>query len=93
MKRIIIAFICLLVIFSIIEITYFNKSTIVNVSAGSSWILTTQEDFENGTSENIFVTSTGEVKLALKTNYVEDNFYNESKIDCKKKCNYRRRCR
>jgi hypothetical protein len=50
------------------------------VNAASTWTQTSAEDFENGTRENLTITSTGSVKLINQTNYARDNFYNDSKI-------------
>jgi hypothetical protein len=61
----------------------FSESFVENVSAGSSWIQTTEQDFNNGSLENVTVTPEGNVTLALQTKYVEDDFIDETKISFK----------
>ena len=46
----------------------------------STWTQTTQMDFENGTSIDVIITSSGEVKLGLVTKLIDDDFTDESKI-------------
>jgi hypothetical protein len=57
-----------------------RDTTIEKVSASSTWKHDTQIDFEKGTFENLSITPKSEVKLAMKTRYIEDDFYNESMI-------------
>jgi hypothetical protein len=73
----------LLVIF-IIQSISFEESLVQNASAGSSWNQTTEQDFNNGTLENVTVSAGGDVRPVLHTKYVEDDFTDESKIGFKK---------
>ncbi len=84
MRKIIIILLFPILLFSGMNISFSEDPLVCNVTAESSWINTTQEDFNTGTSTNLDITSTGEVKLALNTKYIEDNFINESKINFKK---------
>jgi hypothetical protein len=61
----------------------FEKPLVKNASAESSWVQTTEQDFNNGTLTNVTVTPSGEVELALQTKYVEEDFSDESKIGYK----------
>ncbi|UCE37751.1 MAG: Ig-like domain-containing protein [Thermoplasmata archaeon] len=75
--------ICVLLILSVVQVIPFDEPFIGNVSADESWVQTTAGDFNSGTLTNVTVTPTGEVKLALQSNYVEDDFIDESKISYK----------
>ncbi|MEW5760054.1 MAG: hypothetical protein AB1779_04750 [Candidatus Thermoplasmatota archaeon] len=55
-----------------------------NVSAIQSWTQTTQSDFLEDELNNVTVDTLGDVKLALYTKYIEDDFKDESKIDYKR---------
>jgi hypothetical protein len=72
----------IILILSVIQIISFEMA-IKNVSADSSWVQTTEADFKNGTLNNVIVTTSGEVELALQTKFVEDDFTDESKISYK----------
>ena len=52
-------------------------------SSESTWTQTTQMDFENGTSTDVIITPSGEVKLELVRESVEDDFTDESRISHK----------
>ncbi|UCE37748.1 MAG: Ig-like domain-containing protein [Thermoplasmata archaeon] len=80
-------FMGVLLIMSVIQVIPFNGPFVKNASAGSSWTQTTQADFQAGTGVNVTVTFEGNVTLALQIEYVEDNFFNESKISLKNKVN------
>ncbi|WP_455392201.1 Ig-like domain-containing protein [[Eubacterium] cellulosolvens] len=75
------SFIGLTIVFSLLQLIPPNNSPLLNTaSAESTWIEITEEDFSAGTLENVIVTSSGNLELALVTNYIEDEFLNESKI-------------
>ncbi|UCE37746.1 MAG: Ig-like domain-containing protein [Thermoplasmata archaeon] len=73
----------ILLILSLVQVMHFNGPLVENASAGSSWVQTTEADFNGGTLTDVEVTPSGEVKLPLLTKNVEDNFYDESKISYK----------
>ncbi|UCE38149.1 MAG: Ig-like domain-containing protein [Thermoplasmata archaeon] len=73
-------------IFSLVSILFLiqmlsiEQSMVGNVSAGSSWIQTTEADFNAGTLDNVTVTASGDVKLILEPQSVVDEFTSHSKI-------------
>ena len=71
----------ILLIFTLINITHFELHTTENAIAGSIWTQSSDLDFNNGTSNNVLITSAGELELAQVTNYIEDDFIDGSKID------------
>jgi hypothetical protein len=76
-------FLGIVLILSVILLRPFDGPLVENASAGSSWMQTSESDFNNGTYINVTVTASGEVKLASQTKYVEDDFIDESKISNK----------
>ena len=64
----------IIVIVSQIWIFIPSNTKETNVIAASFWKETSDSDFNKGTFKNISIKSNGEVKLAQKTKYVEDNF-------------------
>ena len=70
----------IILILAVIQIMAFNETLVNSVSAGSSWTETTETNFNAGTLNNVVVTADGNVKLALETKYIEDDFIDESKI-------------
>jgi len=60
----------------IIPVTFITPST----KAGSIWIEESESDFKAGTLNNVEVTPNGEVKLALLSEYIKDDFNDKSKI-------------
>ncbi|UCE37747.1 MAG: Ig-like domain-containing protein [Thermoplasmata archaeon] len=83
-KRVFRWYIGILLILFIIQSIPFKEPLMENASAGSSWMQTTEQDFNNGTLTNVIVTPDGNVTLALQTKYIEDDFLDESKIDYKR---------
>ncbi|UCG69137.1 MAG: hypothetical protein JSV09_15355, partial [Thermoplasmata archaeon] len=57
-----------------------EKSMVGNVSGGSTWIQTTEADFNLGTPNNVNITASGEVKLQEHPGFVVDEFTSHSKI-------------
>ncbi len=75
----------IILIMSVIQIIPIDPIKILNeVSAGSNLKDTTEADFNAGTLNNVVATSNGNVKLALQTKYIEDDFNDETKISFKK---------
>ncbi len=70
----------LIFMFSMVQIVPFEESWVNNVSAESTWTQTSMGDFLKGTSKDLDFFSSGQVKLDLRTRYVEDNFLDESNI-------------
>ncbi len=65
----------------LIQVLPFEDSVMQNARGASIWFQTTQGDFQAGNGENITITPEGNVTLDLQTNYVEDDFFDVSKID------------
>jgi hypothetical protein len=82
-RRLFRLFVGIFVIIQLFHIIPLGESPIDNVEAGSSWLQTTQEDFFNGTLDNVVVSAEGNVTLGSIMNYIEDDFDNESKISSK----------
>jgi hypothetical protein len=70
----------IILLLSIIQINSFDFSNYNNASASSTWTQTSESDFINGTIKDVIISQPGNLKLNSVTNYVEDNFFNESKI-------------
>ncbi|UCE37749.1 MAG: Ig-like domain-containing protein [Thermoplasmata archaeon] len=70
----------ILLILTAIQVMPFDGPFVDNASAGSSWVQTTEADFNTGILTNVTVTSEGNVTLKLMDKIIEDNFINESKI-------------
>ena len=86
-KRVIIfiCFVTLLICTISIRTFLFEENMLTTVVIGSSeWKQTSERDFNNGTLDKVAITSTGEIKLASETKYIEDDFINESMINYKK---------
>jgi hypothetical protein len=78
-----IIFIIIFIISSIQIVTY--EQSIAEVEYENlNQIYITNQDFIQGTFNNTLLTPKGEIELALKTNYIKDDFLNESKINYKK---------
>ena len=73
----------IMLILTAIPLMPFEEPFVAHVSAGSSWRQTTEQDFNNGTLTDVIVTPEGNVTLAMQTNYVEDDFSDESMIGYK----------
>ncbi len=82
-KRISRLFIGIFVILSLFHTIPLGEPPVDNAQAGSSWLQTTQQDFNNGTLNNVVVTPEGNITLASLMDYIEDDFDNESKISSK----------
>jgi len=58
-----------------------DKSILIaGVSAGSTWIQSTQEDFENGTMDNVSFNAEDNITLVLDSGSIKDDFINQSGI-------------
>ncbi len=64
-------------------IMQFNNSGLNKVSASSSWTQTTESDFNAGFLNHVTVSPEGDVKLSQHSEYIRDDFINESKISLK----------
>jgi hypothetical protein len=82
-KSIITISLSLILISSIFQIIPENEEYFERVSAISLWKQDLQLDFYNGTAENISISSTGDAELSKKIEYIEDDFFDESKISFK----------
>jgi hypothetical protein len=73
----------IILFFQFILFPPFQPSFINTSTAYSTWTQESAQDFNQGTSENVTVTSKDEVILDHHIAYIEDNFYDESKINYK----------
>jgi hypothetical protein len=73
----------MILIMSTMQMIFFD-TIVVSVSAESSWTQTTYSDFIAGTLDNVRVTPDGNVTLVLQTEYIEEEFTDESKIGYKR---------
>jgi len=55
-----------------------------NVVTASNWTESSTIDFNNGTLDNVVVTSNGKVRLAQQIKHIEDNYTDQSKISSKR---------
>jgi hypothetical protein len=66
---------CFILVFSVFHLMPFSDRLIGNVSADSTWVQTSESDFSNGTTNDVVVTSDGKLELALRTDHVEDEYW------------------
>jgi hypothetical protein len=76
-------FVGIILILSLIQVMSFEGLPIGNAHSGSTWLQTTQQDFNNGTLIDVVVTPGGNIILASYNVLIEDDFDNESKIGSK----------
>jgi hypothetical protein len=83
-KQIFRLYVGMILILSTIQFFPLEEPLIDSASAGSSWMQTTQEDFDTGTPENVTVTPSGNITLSTELQSIQDDFYDESLISYKK---------
>ncbi|UCE37744.1 MAG: Ig-like domain-containing protein [Thermoplasmata archaeon] len=74
----------ILLILSVIQVMPFDEPFVENASAGSSWVQTSEADFNGGELNNVLATLDDNVTLDLQTKYIEDDFISESNINYKR---------
>jgi hypothetical protein len=82
LKGVILIYLIIILILSGMQIILFGP-ILSNVTANPSFVQTTESEFKSDSLDNVVVTSDGDVILKAQTNYIEDDFIDETNIGFK----------